>query len=234
MIPTELGALKHAATHYGMTSEGLPLNVYLPQNLEPKILIMASIHGDESISTVLLSECLRRLDLNALRSAVILSANPEGVLTGTRCNGRGVDLNRNFPTSNWKPDPVTYRNKPHEPQNISLSPGASPGSEPETQALINLLEKIKPRLIVSIHGFLDCIDDPDGTAIAQDMAQRSGMPLVPDVGYATPGSFGSWCAERDIPIITYELPSAGMVALREVHHPIFCDVMTGSYDKLID
>ena len=31
---------------------------------------------------------------------------------------------------------------------------------------------------------------------------------MPDVGYPTPGSFGSWCAERGLPVVTLELPHA--------------------------
>ena len=37
-----------------------------------------------------------------LQGAVILCGNPDGMLRGTRGNGSGVDLNRNFPF-HWRP-----------------------------------------------------------------------------------------------------------------------------------
>lgn len=231
--PQELGPLSHKPKGYGFSENGIRLEVFGPANASTRILVMASIHGDESLSTVLLSECLRALAPDELSAAVILAANPDGVLSGTRCNARGVDLNRNYPTTNWSTDPVYYRNQPGMPQNIALSPGAKPGSESETLALMELIHKLQPELIVSIHGFLGCIDDPDATAVARDMAKRTQMELVPDVGYATPGSFGSWCKERNIPIITYELPTHDINRLKRDHGPIFKDLIIGQYDAML-
>ena len=231
--PTEFGPLTYKPRGYGYSEKGSALEIFEPISETAKLLILGSIHGDESLSTVLLSECLRSIQPDELQSAVILAANPDGVLAGTRCNSRGVDLNRNYPTENWSPDPVYYRNRPGNPQNIALSPGDAGGSEAETKALIELIQYLKPRLVVSIHGYLGCIDDPDASPIAQDIAFRSSMEIVPDVGYATPGSFGSWCKEQDTPIITYELPSMGVTELKQVHIPILKDLITGHYHKLL-
>ena len=221
------GVLTHPARSFGSSAQGLPLQVYGPADAD--MLVMASIHGDENLGTVLLSECLRTLSREDLSATVILVCNPDGVLAGTRCNAHGVDLNRNFPATNWCPDPVYYRNGPAMPQNIPLSPGSAPGSEPETQALIQLVQRVNPQLIVSLHGFLGCIDDPESSMIARDLARRTGLDLVADVGYATPGSFGSWCAETGYSIITYELPLAGIVALRDSQLPALHDLLTGGY-----
>ncbi|MBT3254606.1 MAG: murein tripeptide amidase MpaA [Candidatus Marinimicrobia bacterium] len=231
--PSEFGPLTYIPRCYGYSEKGSVLEVYEPHSELPQILIMGAIHGDESLSTVLLSECLRSIQDHELKSSVILAANPDGVVAGTRCNSRGVDLNRNYPTDNWSPDPVYYRNRPGTPQNIALSPGDVPGSESETKALIKLILEIKPSLIVSIHGFLGCMDDPDASSIAKDIAQRSGLELVPDVGYATPGSFGSWCKEQAIPIITYELPSQEITEMKRIHIPILKDLLTGRYHKML-
>ncbi|MBT4035994.1 MAG: murein tripeptide amidase MpaA [Candidatus Marinimicrobia bacterium] len=231
--PSEFGPLTYISRGYGYSEKGLALEIYEPLSGSPKLLIMGSIHGDESFSTVLLSECLRSIQDQELKSSIILTANPDGVLAGTRCNSRGVDLNRNYPTANWSPDPVFYRNRPDTPQNIALSPGDGAASESETKALIKLIQDIRPKLIVSIHGFLGCIDDPDISPIAKDIALRSGLELVPDVGYATPGSFGSWCKEQAIPIITYELPAQDIAEMKRIHTPILKDLMTGHYHKML-
>ena len=227
-----VGHLNHVSRQYGVSVQGIPLRVFGPERAA--VLIMAAIHGDESLGSTLLSECLRTLEPTQLRTAVILAANPDGVLAGTRCNARGVDLNRNYPADNWSPDPVYYRNGPGEPQNIALSPGSAPASEPETRALMELVTTLNPRLIVSIHGFLGCLDDPEAGPVTRDMARRTQLELVPDVGYATPGSFGSWCAEKNMAIITYELPAQGLPDLRKSHLPIFCDLLTGKYDALLE
>lgn len=229
----ESGILEHRSRAFGESVRGIPLDIYEPVGNTPKILIISAMHGDENLGSVLISECLRSIGQNELHAAVILSMNPDGIVAGTRGNANGVDLNRNYPTENWKPEPVFYRNRPSAPQNISLSPGSTAGSEPETVALIKLMGELKPELVVSFHGFLACIDDPLSLNISQNIAKRTKMDLVSDVGYKTPGSFGTWCAEQDVPIITYELPSLGIVELRKQHSPVIVDLLTGEYDKLI-
>lgn len=229
----ESGILEHSSRAFGVSVRGIPLDIYEPAGKTPRILIISAMHGDENLGSVLISECLRSLGPKDLHAAVILSMNPDGIIAGTRGNANGVDLNRNYPTENWKPDPVFYRNRPGAPQNISLSPGNSAGSEPETVALIKIMEELQPELVVSFHGFLACIDDPLSLNISEDIANRTKMELVADVGYKTPGSFGSWCAEQEVPIITYELPSLGIVELRKQHSPVIMDLLTGEYDNLI-
>ena len=40
----------------------------------------------------------------------------------------------------------------------------------------------------------------------QFLRQAFDLPLVTSVGYETPGSFGSWCADLSLPCITAEFP----------------------------
>lgn len=230
---SEIGILRHSCRTFGCSVGNIPLKIYEPETGSASILLLGAMHGDENLGSILLSECLRKLQAEELKAAVILSVNPDGILAGTRGNANGVDLNRNYPTANWQADPVFYRNRPDEPQNIALRPGAEPASEPETQALIKLIHNLTPRLIVSFHGFLACVDDPLALDISKDIADRTNMELVADVGYETPGSFGSWCSEQHIPIITYELPSMGKIELSSIHEPIITDLLTGSYDEMI-
>lgn len=231
---TESGTLAFTPRVFGESVNALSLEVYEPLQGRSRVLLISAMHGDENLGSVLISECMRSIRPEQLQSSVILSMNPDGILAGTRGNARGVDLNRNYPTKNWKPDPVFYRNGPDKPQTISLSPGNSAGSEPETKALMGLVRELNPELIVSFHGFLACIDDPLQLEISKDIAYRTHMALVPNVGYQTPGSFGTWCAEQKIPILTYELPSQGVVDLRKVHQPVILDLLTGHYDQFLE
>jgi protein MpaA len=223
---SERGVIRHSSTDYGESYEGNALTVWLPERGKPPVLVMAAIHGDEPETTAVLSDALRSIRSADLKNAAILCANPDGLCRGTRGNARGVDLNRNFPASNWAPEPVLYKSRKEGPRDIAISPGARPGSEPETQALLDLIDDLKPRAVIAMHAALACIDDPDNSFLARQLSAKTGLPLEP-VTYPTPGSFGSWAKERALSVVTYELEPASMYDLKERHAPVLVDVLTG-------
>jgi protein MpaA len=51
---------------------------------------------------------------------------------------------------------------------------------------------------------------------------------VEEIGYATPGSFGSWAADQGLNIVTYELEAASPYDLKERHAPVFVQLLTGT------
>src|SRR5689334_21712127 len=75
-------------------------------------LFIGVFHGDEEISADLLNRWLEHLqvghfvgdplDFNKTPILIIPSLNPDGLLADTRVNANGVDLNRNYPTPEWK------------------------------------------------------------------------------------------------------------------------------------
>ena len=221
----EQGTIPWESDAYGHSHLGSALEVW--RSAEPcRLLVFAAIHGEEAETTTALSKALRQLAEPSPHCAVVLAANPDGLIRGTRGNARAVDLNRNFPTSDWRSDPVLHRSTLDAPRDVALSPGDSPGSEPETQALILLIRELEPEAVVALHAPLACIDDPNDSELGRWIAERSGLPLVPDVGYPTPGSFGTWGAEQGLPVVTYEF---GLItpdeAVRE-HVPVLVELLT--------
>lgn len=221
------GVIRHASTVYGASVDGIPLTVYLPDSGRAEVVILAAIHGDEPETTVAVSEALRCLPSGELQAAVILCGNPDGMLRGTRGNGRGVDLNRNFPTSNWSPEPVFYKSRANDARDIALSPGAHAASEPETTALLALLDRLQPRAVISLHSALACVDDSGASHLGRQLADRCALPFLTEIGYPTPGSMGTWAGERGLNLVTLELEDASLYTLKDRHVPILIDLMTG-------
>ncbi len=224
------GEIRHVSVKYGTSVEGIPLSVFLPESGNAQILILASIHGDEDETTVVVSEALRCLPKDDLQAAVILCGNPDGLLRGTRGNARGVDLNRNFPTANWSADPVFYKSRANDARDIALATGTQPASEPETAALIALIERLQPRAVVTLHSALACVDDSGASHLGRQLADRSGLAFLTEIGYPTPGSMGTWASERGLNLVTLELEDASLYTLKDRHVPIMIDLMTGRFE----
>jgi protein MpaA len=230
VVRRDRGVIRHASSVYGASLEGIPLTVYLPDAGAAAIVVLAAIHGDEPETTVVLSEALRCIAPGGLQAAAILCGNPDGLLRGTRGNARGVDLNRNFPAANWTPDAVCYKSRANDERDIALSPGTAPLSEPETKALLALFERVKPRAIVSLHSALACVDDAGASRLGRQLADRSSLPLVTDLGYPAPGSLGTWAAEQGLNLVTFELEDASLYALKDHHVPVLIDLLTGRFE----
>jgi protein MpaA len=71
-----------------------------------------------------------------------------------------------------------------------------------------LLESFAPNKIVTLHATLHNVNyDGPAQELAQRMSALNGYVVEPDIGYPTPGSFGSYVGrERKIPTITLEFP----------------------------
>lgn len=207
----------------------MPLRVFRPAGDGPVAgLLVAAQHGEEGSTALLVRRLLERVPGSETRWAVVPVANPDGLLNGTRQNASGVDLNRNFPAETWRPDDsFTYppgiedeRRVAENRTNLS-SPGAHAGSEPETQALIALVERLRPPLVVDVHSPLELLlprgDVPPELVAA--LSTSAALPVVDDVGGPCPGAFDDWLSDRGIPAIVYEIEHAGLPALCTRHLP---------------
>lgn len=176
-----------------------PLRVRTVGTGPRKVLFIGGIHGDEpegAHTTAELAEAFKAEGLeNAVTLTILENANPDGRAKKQRPNDHGVDLNRNFPATNFKPSKET---------------GEKPLSEPESVAVANLIDRVRPDLIMVMHSWKDAhFINFDGPAydLAQRFSATSGLELrssgqIP----ATPGSLGSYAGvDLKIAMLTVEL-----------------------------
>lgn len=193
----------------GTSVEGLAIEAFLigPDDA-PTFLVLAGFHGDEPKGVSIAERLRDRLERTPestphLRWVIVPVVNPDGYARRRRRNARGVDINRNFPTSNWE------LGKPRS----RMFGGNTPRSEPETRAVMHAVARFRPAAMITVHSISEgrhCNNyDGPGRNLAEVLARHNGYPVIGSIGYPTPGSFGTWAgAERGIPTVTLELPTA--------------------------
>ncbi|RMH65619.1 MAG: hypothetical protein D6677_02060 [Calditrichaeota bacterium] len=165
-------------------------------------LLFGGFHGDEPGGVDLVIRLARYLSAHpgtlTQRVVIVPVLNPDALLAGTRVNANKVDINRNFPTKDWSPAYTKER----------YFPGPEPASEKETAIAMQLIDRWKPERIISIHSDLHVINyNGPSRELALRMARYNHYPIDDDIGYPTPGSFGTYAGEEmGIPTITLELP----------------------------
>ncbi len=216
------------AHEYGRSRDGVALRVFLPADGRPVSgLLTAGVHGEESLTTLLARRLLEQVPGTDAAWAVVPAVNPDGIIAGTRQNAVGVDLNRNFPAATWRPD-LSYTYPPgidpalRVPENRTnaSSPGATPASEPETQALVELVERLGPALVVDLHSPLELMLVRRGVppGIVEVLASAADLKTVDELP-PCPGAFDDWLEDIGIPAIVYELEHEGLPAICRRHLP---------------
>jgi protein MpaA len=164
-------------------------------------LLIGGVHGDEPEGYFLVESFLAQKNLSkkfpGIDLWVIPRLNVDGCSQKNRTNASGVDLNRNMPTKDWTSEARAPR----------YFPGQVANSEPETRALIEFIETVRPRAILSAHSWEPMINyNGPAQKWAEHMAQFNKYKTADDIGYPTPGSLGTWAGwERGIPTITLEI-----------------------------
>ena len=162
------------------------------------ILVIGVFHGDEPQGEYFINRFLSEVKNRPFKNNLfyIPCLNP----TGVRKNKNGVDLNRNFPTKNWELGD----------KNSNYFGGYEPASEEETKFVVRLMNEIKFDAIITIHAPFKIINydcnSPQTVKLAEKVSEFLGYPTQCDIGYPTPGSFGTYAGvERNIPTITIEI-----------------------------
>lgn len=187
-------------------------------SFDKKILIIGVFHGDEPQGEHFINTYLQISPQAGKNSLYFIpKLNP----SGKRKNSNGVDLNRNFPTKNWELGDI----------NSDYFGGERPASEKETQFLVDLIDKNNFSAIITIHAPYKTVNyDGPAEILANKISDIIGYPPSSDIGYATPGSFGTYCGkERLIPTITIEIDEEENIELlNKKFHTLF-DYLKNEY-----
>jgi predicted deacylase len=172
------------------SASGNPISLHtLGDPSLPKWVLLGGVHGDEPEGAKVVEDFIKSAkdvsDSFSTCALVIPRYNPDGLLKCERTNGHGVDLNRNFPSQDWSAEAIAPR----------YFPGSKPESEPETKALVKLLQSVKPFLVVHCHTYIPqvCYTGKKSEPWAKILAKSFGHPITEDIGYPTPGSLGQYC-----------------------------------------
>jgi predicted deacylase len=195
-----------------------PIEAYRFGNGPVERLIVAGMHGGSEYNTVMLAnELINYINAHPevippdVTLYIVRNLNPDGSARAMgprgRANANGVDLNRNW-DANWQADwpragcwsitPVTG--------------GTGPGSEPETQALMQFILSHHFDALINYHSAALGIfaggrpDFPPSFALAEAVADVTPYPWPPiDTGCVYTGGMTDWTAAQGIASLDVEL-----------------------------
>jgi hypothetical protein len=204
----------------GYSAGGRPLEVAFFGNGPIHRMMVFGIHGGYEPNTIeLADELIAHLGVHPelipadVTLFLMRSLNPDGEALGYipegRANANFVDLNRN-----WD---ALWQEKPDRSgcwQGLILSTGASPASEPETQALAAFLFANQVDAVVSYHSAGQGIyaggqpASDDSIMLAQLLSRVSGYLYPPiDAGCQYTGQLIDWAVNNNIAAVDVELPN---------------------------
>jgi hypothetical protein len=182
------------------------------------VLFNGNLHGNESNTKWLLDAWMNEIEGNPSRIAanksviVIPLSNPDGYAANSRTNANNVDLNRNFPANNWKSNV-----KMPSGETLPTGGGTTALSEPESRALVNYVNALAPRLVMSYHSMGNVAvanDAGNSWSLTRTYSSKSGYGAQngATIGnffdYDTTGAFEDWLSDKKaIAAILIELAS---------------------------
>lgn len=187
------------------------------------VVVVGSIQGDQTGTRDAVNALINRIhnEKSAIPAGTMFyfipTINPDGNAANSRYNANGVDLNRNWDTSDWRADaPV-----PGYTEGKAGAGGSSPFSEPETKALRDLLQQLQ-RADLKVVEFHSSVSSPNkiysagrnSDGIARIFADTLGYSIEDSWGAYTPtGELLTWCGEQGIVAIDVVIPQKGLSSI---------------------
>ncbi len=198
----------------GNSVQGRPLNVYQFGDGPIRVLFIGGLHTGAEDNTRILAEMMVQYFTDhpdAIPSNVTLyilpSVNPDGSANASHNNANGVDLNRNWPSANWRSDPY----HPCCGRVMGMG-GSTPLSEPETKALYDFILHERPVMSFVWHAYGALIEDNNiGIAdpISERYARATGYThIVKWTAYEINGQFIDAMAEMGVAAADIELATS--------------------------
>jgi protein MpaA len=192
----------HKAIEFGKSVEGRPITGYVFGEGSKTVALIGGLHGDQPGGETVLNNLVTSLEANpqwlkGTRVVILPSCNPDGLVAENRCNARGVDLNLNFPTVDWRAQQIMDQ---HE------LCGQAPASEPETLAIIEALKAYPPQLLFNIQSAASCInyEGKGANKLAFEVAEASKLPV--ESFDSLPGSIETLIGKQHkVPCLTIDL-----------------------------
>lgn len=200
----------------GYSVQGRPIIAYYFGNGSETVLFTGGIHGSERSGQQTMQAFADHLmnggtAIPANRKVVVVpNTNPDAIAKGTRNNVNNVNVDRNFPASNWQADIDTASGR------IVNGGGTAPGSEPEAKALIDLTRQLRPRLSISYHAQGSLVGANQvsisvnaGNVYASTVGYGTMYGMAEEVmGYPITGEYEDWMGEEmGVAAILIELPT---------------------------
>jgi len=199
-------------TVIGFSLAGRPIDVYTFGAGEREYLIVAGIHGGYEWNTIALANELiihinEHPEVIATDATlyIIRNMNPDGEARAHdvdgRVNNNGVDLNRNFPSENWKTEWDRNGCWIYRP----TTAGLYAGSESETRTVMSFVKAHKIKALISYHSAALGIF-PGGVPwgesskqLAKALSKVTRYPYPPvDTGCEYTGTLADWAAENGV------------------------------------
>jgi predicted deacylase len=202
----------------GYSGEGRAIEVYTFGDGGQEHMIVAGIHGGDEWNTVTLAnQLIAHLDQNPNiipedgKLYILPNLNPDGEGRAHnkygRLNHNGVDLNRNFPV-NWLAD----WDRSGCWNSLPTSGGTGPGSEAETQALMDFISRHNVQALISYHSAALGIFpggfpwDEEASRLAQALAEVTSYRFPPlDTGCTYSGTLADYAVSMGIAAVDLEL-----------------------------
>jgi murein peptide amidase A len=176
-----------------------------------RILLVGGIHGDEYSSVSVVFKWITLLEqyyTGTYQWQIIPLLNPDGLLQNSskKLNANGVDLDRNFPANSGHDQAIKYWEE-NLHWDTEYFPGKQALSEPESQWLVEEINRYKPDAIITVHAPNNSL----AFKISSDKPAKLGAQYQKSIT-ALPGSFIQYVGTlMNIPILTVELPYADVM-----------------------